>query len=215
MKGPIRVLLADDHPLIRAGIETILSTTDDVRLVGLAVDGQEVLNLCRKFNPDVLVLDLKMPGPSPREIIAEIQEHCPEVKILILSAYDDEDHVRGVLGLGIVGYVLKGEDTKMLMNAIRTVVQGGAWFSQRILSKMTSQKPTMLPLGDLSIMTKRERQVLELIALGRDHARIASDLNLAEQTVRNYASQIYNKLKVTSRAEAIVWAREHGFSKDQ
>jgi len=214
MSGAIRVLLADDHPLIGAGIETIFAEMDDLQLVGLAADGHEARHLCLELSPDVLVLDLKMPGPSPGETIAYVQEHCPEVKILILSAYDSEVYVREVVRLNIVGYVLKDEATKTLMDAIRTVAQDGTWYSQRIVAKLVRQKADEPGVIGITSLTERERQVLDLMARGWNNIRIAEEFNLVEQTVHNYVSLIYDKLNVNTRAEAVVLAREHGLGKE-
>lgn len=214
MSGVIRVLLADEHPLTRARIETIFSTMDDLKLVGQAVDGCEAQRLCRELNPDVLVMDLKMPVHSPAETITYVQERCPEVKILILSTYDDKAHLREVVRLGVVGYVHKDEAIKTLMDAIRTVAQGGTWYSQRIVAELVRQKADVLPLGELSVLTEREGQVLDLMARGWDNPKIAGELTLGEQTVKNYVSLIYDKLGVVSRVEAVLLARQHGLGND-
>lgn len=208
----IRVLLADDHPAFRAGVRFILGGTNELLVVGEAADGSETLRLCRELNPDVLILDLKMPGPPADEIIGCVQVDCPETKILILSGFVDEAQLQELAALGIAGYVLKGEEIETLVEAIRTVAGGGRWFSQAIVGKLIPPKAE--GLEGLSALTEREWQVLELMARGLDNARIAEEFSLAKQTVHNYASQIYDKLGVNTRAEAIVLARKHGLGKE-
>lgn len=207
----IRVLLADDHPPFRAGVKYILSGTNELLVVGEAETNAETIELCHQMKPDVLVLDLRMPGPPAVETIGAIQKHCPGTNILILSGYDDEEHVREVIGLGIAGYVLKGEEIETLLTAILTVAGGGTWFSQRVVEKLIPLRGE--DLEELSALTERERQVLNLIARGWDNRRIAAELNFAEQTVKNYVSLVYEKLRVSSRTEAAIWGREHGLGK--
>ena len=204
MTNKIRVLLADDHPLVRTGLRTTLSSEVDIDLAAEATDGNETQSLCRKLQPDVLLLDLNMPGPSPYETIAYLREHCPATKALILTAYDDDAYVRGLAAAGVMGYVLKDEAPETVIQAIRAVMQGRMWFSQPVVEKLACQK-----MED-SLLTEREQQILRLIARGLDNVQIAVELGLAKQTVRNYVSRIYACLELNSRTETIVWARERG-----
>lgn len=210
MEESIRVLLADDHPLVRAGIRATLDADDGVTLVGEATDGYEAQRMGRELKPQVLLLDLNMPGPRPVQTVAYLREHCPEVKVVALTAYDDDAYVRGLVSAGVAGYVLKDEATDMVMRAIRAVVQGDTWFSRHIMEKLAQ-------IGNKrdsdSNLTGREKEMLEMVARGLDNTHIGVELSLADQTVRNYLSRIYTKLGVSSRAEAIVWARERGMGK--
>jgi DNA-binding NarL/FixJ family response regulator len=210
MSKEVRVLLADDHPLVRAGIRSTLDMVRDVLLVGEATDGYETQQLSRKLDPNVLLLDLNMPGPRPSETVAYLRENCPELRVLVLTAYDDDAYVRGLVAAGVAGYILKDEATDTVVRAIRAVAQGDTWFSRSVIEKlaqMEDEQSREVPLSD------REQGILELVARGYSNAHIAARSNLADQTVRNYLSRIYTKLGVNTRAEAIVWARERGIGK--
>jgi DNA-binding NarL/FixJ family response regulator len=207
MSEPIRVLLADDHPVVRAGLRTTLESEPDIVVVGEATDGDQAQQHCRALQPDVLVLDLNMPGPPAPATVSFVQAHCPNVRVVVLTAYDDDAYVRGLIEAGVGGYVLKDEAPEALVQAVRSVVHGGTWFSQPVVTKFvraSARPPTTGPP-----LTERERQLLRLLAQGWDNARIAEESHLGEQTVRNYVSRLYGKLGVRTRAEAIVWARDH------
>lgn len=209
MTDTIKVLLADDHPLVRSGIRTTLSADSDVRLVGEATNSNDVRALCHSLEPDVLLLDLNMPGPRPVETVTYLRQHCPTLKVVVLTAYDDDAYVRGLLAAGVAGYVLKDEAPETVLKAVRTVVNGGTWFSQTIVQGLVQQTDRLAHSLEYPPLSDRDRQVLSMIARGWDNVRISSELSLAEQTVRNYISRIYSKLGLTSRGEAIIWAREH------
>jgi DNA-binding NarL/FixJ family response regulator len=211
MEESIRVLLADDHPLVRAGIRTTLNADGSVTLVGEATNGYEAQHLGKELRPQVLLLDLNMPGPKPTQTVAYLREHCPEVRVVALTAYDDDAYVRGLVSAGVAGYVLKDEATDTVMRAIHAVVQGDTWFSRHIVERLARIGDKQSSDGNL---TDRERELLEMVAQGLDNAHIGAKLSLADQTVRNYLSRIYTKLGVNSRAEAIVWARERGMARD-
>jgi len=203
-----RILLADDHPLVRSGIRTTLSREGQLEVVGEATDGAEVQRLCHELRPDLLLLDLSMPGPPPLETISCVHALSPETRVLVLSAYDDDAHVRSVAGVGIDGYLLKDEATETLLQAITAVMQDGSWFSRAVAQRFAGAK---CDLAD-DAFTPRELELLTGIAQGWDNRRLAQEFRLAEQTVRNYISRIYEKLGVRSRAEAVVWARKNGYA---
>jgi DNA-binding NarL/FixJ family response regulator len=206
MLNTIRVLLADDHPLVRTGIGTVLKVEDDLVVVGEATNGYEARRLCESLAPDVLLFDLNMPGPPPVETVEFLKKHCPRIKILVLTAYDDDAFVCSLVAAGVTGYVLKDEATQVIVQAIRAVIQGGSWFSRSVLEKLAQANGGKMRIP---LLTFRERQILAFIAQGWNNTRIAMQMGLAEQTIRNYASRLYIKLGVQSRAEAIIWSREH------
>lgn len=211
LSSRIRVLLADDHPLVRSGIRATLAGETAIEVVGEASNGLDVQRLCNDLQPDLLLLDLSMPGPSPLETISCVRRLSPDTRVLVLTAYDDDAYVRNIINIGIEGYLLKDEATEALVQAIVSVVQGGTWFSRVVMQKFVVAK------HDLEIdtgFTPRELELLAGIGRGWDNRRIASEFDLAEQTVRNYISRIYEKLGVRSRAEAVVWARQNGYAGD-
>jgi DNA-binding NarL/FixJ family response regulator len=205
-RSVIRVVLADDHPLIRDGIRSILHEEGDVEVVGESGNNDEVLQQCFQLSPDVLLLDLNLPGPSTIEVIRQIRAERPETKVMILTGYDDDGYMRALVSAGVCGYVLKGEASSVVVRAIRAVAQGDTWLSRAIVDKLLLEKNALAPL---SILTQREQEILAMIGRGWSNARIATELMLSEQTIRNKASQIYTKLGLSSRAEAILWLREH------
>lgn len=208
MTEPIRVFLADDHPLIRAGIRATLEAVPDVVVVGEAADGEKTQQRCRDLHADVLLLDLNMPGPRPTSTVAFLQEHCPETRVLVLTAYDGDAYVRGLLGAGVAGYVLKDEAPDALVDAVRSVAHGGTWFSRPVVAALTHRGLQVEPPS--RVLTDREDELLGLLTRGLDNACIASELHLGEQTVRNYLSRLYRKLGVQTRTEAIIWVRDGG-----
>jgi DNA-binding NarL/FixJ family response regulator len=208
MTEPIRIVLADDHPLIRSGLRARLEAEPDLVVAGEAADGDEAQLLCQGGEIDVLVLDLHMPGPPAQATVLFVREHCPGVRVLVLTAYDDDAYVRGLVAAGVAGYVLKDEAPDALVQAVRTVAHGGTSFSQSVMAVLTHSVRAGEP--DQPALSERERELLDLLTRGWDNARLAQELGLGEQTVRNYLSRLYTKLGVRTRSEAIVWARDRG-----
>lgn len=206
MNAQIQVLLADDHPLIREGIGNTLRNSEGLDLVGVAANGHEIRELVAEFQPDVLLLDLSMPGPPPLETVITLHKEFPQTRVLILSAFDDLVPVRALLRAGVRGYVLKDEAIEMLVQAIITVVSGGVWFSEAIANRLA--QPSNTP-----DFTERELDVLNILALGATNEHIAAKLSVTERTVRYHLKNIYRKIDVRSRGEAIVWAVRAGYGK--
>jgi len=207
----IRVVLADDHPVVRHGINSILTHDDSIEVVGEASDGFEAQTICKDQSPDILLLDLSMPGPRLTELITGIKEACKKTKILVLSAHDDDIYVREVIKVGVQGYLLKEEAPDVVTKAVHSIHKGSTWYSQTIVEKLVQWQFGAKSDVDEIKLTKREKEILGLVAKGYDNEKIATQLGLAEQTIRNYVSTIYEKIDVHTRAEAVVWAIEGGF----
>jgi DNA-binding NarL/FixJ family response regulator len=207
----MRIIIADDHPLIRFGVAGAVRETHEV--VAEAPDSATALELVVRHRPDLLILDLDMPGPPPDETIRRAAELHPSMKVLILSGSNDPRHLRALAGVKIAGFVMKDEAPENLLQAVRVVGQGSTWFSHSISRKFLaiSQENE----GELALcLTKREREILGLILQGKDNAGIAAALKLAEQTIRRHASVIYQKLGVSNRLEAVVWAQRVGLTSE-
>ena len=210
---PVRLLIADDHPLVRSGLRALLAATEDLEGVGEAATGEEAVALAASLQPDVIVMDLRMPGLNGIEATRRIVQTHPQMRILVITLFEDDDSVFAALRAGARGYLLKDANEVEVLRAIRAVSSGEAIFSatiaQRLLDFFASPRPTqaVLPFPDL---TDREREILTLIAQGRKNAEIAHSLVITPKTVRNYISSIFSKLQVADRAQAIIRAREAG-----
>jgi DNA-binding NarL/FixJ family response regulator len=214
MTKPIRVLLADDHPLVRAGLRSTLLAEADLLLVGEAVDGNEAKRLSQELLPDVLLLDLNMPGPPASEIVAFMRKHCPAVQVLVLTAYDEDAYIQSLLAAGVAGYMLKDEVPESIVVAIHSVVQGGVWFSRPVAEKLVdwksvqaTQSPSALPS---SALTDRELAVLQLVVDGYTNQEIGLSLGISDKTVEKHLREVFTKLGVASRVEAAVYAVRQG-----
>ena len=210
MAQPIRVLLADDHPLVRAGIRTTLQGEADVLLVGEATDAHEAQCLSQELRPDVLLLDLNMPGPSPIETVAALRELCPATRVLVLTAYDDDAYVRAVVAAGAAGYVLKDDATEAVVRAIRTVMEGDTWFSRSIMEKLVHGGAGASIQAGHPELTSRELDVLRLVVDGKTNQEIALALAISVKTVEKHLGEVFAKLGVASRVEAAVQAVRAG-----
>lgn len=194
----IRIIIADDHPLIRMGLQLTLSQAPDMEIVAEADNGQDALRCCEELSPDILLLDISMPGPSTVCLVENLLNQCSQTKILILTAHDDEIYVRNLIAQGVAGYVLKDEVPDTLIRAIRSVIEGDTWFSKRVVDILSS--PSLMNEKNL---TEREIEVFNLLVRGKSNCQIAAELEIAEGTVKNHIMNIYKKLEVHSRAEAI------------
>ena len=205
----IRVLVADDHPVVRGGLIALLETLDGVRVVGQVGTGQDAVRAAVAQRPDVVVMDLRMPDLDGVAATRQIREQTPEVAVLVLTMFDEDVLVQGALAAGARGYLLKGAESAEIDRAIRTVAAGDAVLSRSIAEQVLSRaaRPAVEQLHGL---TPREREVLDLIAQGLGNATIAARLQLSPKTVGNHISAIFTKLGVATRAEAIVRGREAG-----
>jgi DNA-binding NarL/FixJ family response regulator len=208
MSQTIRVVLADDHPMVRRGIHSILDAESDIALVGEASTGTEARQLCLSERPEVLLLDMRMPGISATDNVAYLATNCPDVRVVMLSAFCEAPYVIGLLAVGIKGYILKDEMPEALVRALRNVADGYSWFSLKVLQTVAEgQKPKPSSKKQL---TMRELEVLKRIRDGLTDREISDEMNLAERTVRYSLRRIYDKLDVDKRIPAVVRAMELG-----
>jgi len=207
----LRVLVVEDHPLFRKGVVALLESVAEFAVAGTATTGEEAIAQAAALRPDVVLMDLQLPGISGIEATRAIVAADPEVRVLVLSLFEDEDSVFLALRAGARGYVLKDADEDELTGAVRAVARGEAIFSQAVAGRVLAffaqprETPKVFPA-----LTDREREILGLIAQGRPNPAIARELFLSPKTVANYVSAIFAKLQVADRAEAMIRAREAG-----
>ena len=214
---PIKLMIADDHRLFREGIKALLAVTEDIEIVGEAEDGESVLQKCQELQPDVILMDINMPGLNGIQATARILEKQPQTRIVMLTMLEDDASVFHALRAGARGYLLKGADPQEVLSVIRAVAEGQALFGPAIAARLLnyfkelSIKPSLPRTGtDFQELTERELEVLRLISQGRNNQEIAHQLFLSPKTVRNHITNIFSKLQVADRAQAIVRAREAG-----
>jgi DNA-binding NarL/FixJ family response regulator len=209
---PIRVLIADNHPLFRDGMRGLLDEVDDAQVVGEAMTGDEAVKLAEKLQPDVILMDIKMPGINGIEATREILHTSPHMGVLVVTMFEDEDSVFAAMRAGARGYLLKDARGGEVLRAIRVVNDGEAIFgpgvAQKLMDFFSTEKlaaPRAFPE-----LTAREEEVLSMIAQGYGNKEIAERLFLSLKTVRNHVSSIFTKLQVADRAQAVIRAREAG-----
>ncbi|HET6988434.1 MAG TPA: response regulator transcription factor [Kribbella sp.] len=213
----IRVVLADDHPVYRQGLATVVSDAADIDLVGVAADGGEAVALAVEHTPDVALLDLHMPGISGIDATRRLAVEAPQVAVLVLTMLEDDESVLAAMAAGARGYLVKGATGDRILAAIRAVAGGEAVFGPTVADHILDLVGTDRRAGrhgrTFSALTEREEEVLALIAAGRSNREIAQVLVVADKTVRNHVSSIFTKLQVADRAQAIVKAREAGLGR--
>jgi len=205
-----RVLIVDDHPVFRDGLAGLLATLPEVEVVGTAGTAEEALAVLRETMPDVVLMDINLPGASGVEATRRATEIAPATAVLVISMVDDDDSVFAALAAGARGYVLKGATAAEITAALRTVAAGGAGIAGRLLARTPARLsgPVTLPRPD--DLTAREREVLDLLAEGASNRQIARDLGLSLKTVQNHVSRILDKLQAADRTQAALRAREAG-----
>ena len=210
----LRILIAEDHPLFRKGMVTLLTSVPDFEVVGEAASGEEAVARAAQLQPEVVLMDLQMPNVNGIEATRRIVQESPSIRVLVVTLFEDEDSVFMALRAGARGYVLKDAEEEEMEHAIRAVGKGEAIFSpaiaERVLAYFTGPKPFAPPQA-FPRLTDREREILKLIAQGHPNPSIARQLHLSTKTVGNYVSNIFTKLQVADRAQAIIRAREAGF----
>ena len=211
--APIRVLIADDHPLFRDGMHGLLDSVPDTEVVGEATTGDEAIGLAAALQPDVILMDLKMPGLNGFEATRRIAQTSPHLAVLVVTMLEDDDSVFAAIRAGARGYLLKGANQVETLCAIRAVASGEAIFgpgiAQRLLGYFAAARPAAP--RHFPELTEREAEILGLIAQGHSNPEIAAHLALSLKTVQNHVSNIFSKLQVADRAQAVIRAREAGF----
>jgi len=209
-----RILIADDHPLVREALSRVFSNQKDMEVVGEAADGEEAVEMASRLKPDVLVMDIMMPKVDGLEATRRIKRLVPNVAILILTAYDDDSYVLGLLEAGAAGYLMKSARGQDLVEAVRSIKAGESVLHPRIIEKLLRRAVT----GSVKVeekkvvepLTAREKEMLRLVAAGMSNKEIADKLCLSVRTVKAHLSNIFNKMNVASRSEALVMALRLG-----
>ncbi|MEP9361965.1 response regulator transcription factor [Nocardioides sp. CN2-186] len=214
----IRVVVVDDHQIVREGLASLLSALDGLEVVGTAEDGRDAIHVVAETEPDVVVMDIQMPHLDGIEATRMVTGRHPGVRVVMLTMNEDDDTVLGAMRAGASGYLLKGSGADEVQNAIRAAASGGMVFGASLAARVASyfaggltKQSEPEPFPDL---TDRERDVLRLLATGRSNDAIAAELYVSNKTVRNAVSGIYAKLHAAGRAEAIITAREAGYGRD-
>lgn len=207
----IRVLLADDHAVVRAGIRQFLESTDDITVIAEADDGQEAKDLIEEHQPDVAVLDIQMPKASGIDVTRWVRGNHREVGVLILTAYDDDPYVMAVLQAGANGYVLKTASPQEIIRAVRDVHAGNSALDAEIIQKMVAQVSSGIQDQPVEKLTDRELEVLTLVAKGFTNKAIGVQLGISDRTVQGHLAHIFSKLQSASRTEAVMRAVSLGW----
>lgn len=207
----LRIFLADDHPVVRAGLRTLINAQDDMEVVGEAADGPAAVEGAVTLRPDVAVLDISMPGLNGIRVTEQILQTCPNLRVLALTVHEDRNYLRQLLAAGAVGYVLKRAAAEELILALRTVVAGGVYLDPALAGQVVTgfvRRPVPDSQAELS---DREEEVLRLLALGYSNKEIAARLELSVKTVETYKSRSLEKLGLSSRADIVRYALQCGW----
>ena len=216
MESTIRVLIADDHNIVREGLRAVLGSEPDMEVVGEAATGEQVVERAAELRPGVILMDLQMPGVNGIEATRRILEINPEIGIVVLTMFEDDDSVFSAMRAGARGYVLKGAPPSEILKVLRAVAAGEAHFgpeiARRLVGFFSAPKPAS-PEETFPELSAREVEILEFIAQGHSNTKIAARLFVSPKTVGNHISHIFTKLQVADRAHAIIRAREAGLGK--
>lgn len=213
----IRVMIADDHAILRAGLRSLLALQEDMELIAEAIDGQDAVSKAEQNKPDVLLMDITMPGMNGIEALKHVRKVSPESRVLILTMHDDHAYLRSVLAAGGSGYLVKRAADTELLAAIRTVHQGRSYIdvgldNNQLQAVLDNEEQETTDAGGRSLdtLSERERQVLELVALGYTHKEVGEELSVSVKTVETYRSRLSEKLGLRSRAELVKFALDRG-----
>jgi len=209
----IRVIIADDHALMRDGIKALLKLADDIEVVSEASDGREAIEQCRRLKPDVILMDIAMPGLGGLEAALEIRREVPKTKVLVLTQYDDREYIRRFLQAGVAGYLLKRMLGSDLASAIRSAVAGGLVLDPHVAAQAVQRAPREPEAGShdpYEALTDREKQVLRLVALGHSNKEVADFLGSSVKTAMSHRERLMEKLDLHSRTDLIKFAIKRG-----
>jgi len=210
----IRVLLADDQELVRSGFRLILDLADGIEVVGEAADGRQAVRLAKDLDPDVVLMDVRMPELTGIEATQQLQHAGVDARVLVLTTFDLDEYVYGALKAGASGFLLKDAPREQLVTAVRTVARGEALLApaitQRMIERFVTRAPSPAASPALAELTERELEVLRLMSRGLNNAEVADDLILGQATVKTHVASILRKLGVRDRVQAVVFAYEHG-----
>ena len=213
MKNRINVLIADDHSLLRQGLKQILELEDDIAVVAQASDGSEAVEMTKAHKPDVILMDINMPGTNGLQAIKEIKKEKIDSRIIVLTIHEDREYLFKTLQMGAEGYVLKDAEPSVLIEAIRNVYSGQSYIQPNMTMELVREfnRVTLREKErhDTNNLTTRETEVLELIAEGMINKEIAKKLYISEKTVKNHVSSIFRKLNVSDRTQAAIYAFKH------
>ena len=213
---PLRLLLVEDHPLFRNGLAALMTAEPDIEVIGQAIDEAGAVELASSLRPDVILMDLQLRAGNGISAIRRIVGHDPDVRVLVVTLFEDDDSLFAALRAGARGYVLKDADEDEILRAVRAVAGGDAIFSPAVAGRLLtffSSAPRGAPTA-FPGLTEREREILDRMAKGHDNGTIARDLSLSTKTVANYVSTIFSKLQVADRIQAVLQAREAGLGLD-
>jgi DNA-binding NarL/FixJ family response regulator len=207
----IRVLIADDHGLVRAGLSELIGTFDDVEIVGAATGGEEAVTMTIEHRPDIVLMDLEMPGVDGIQATRRIHDEVPETRVVILTSFSDRDRILKALDAGAVGYLLKDAEPGELARGIAAAARGESPLDPRAAGTVIAARtsPAQQP-----VISEREREVLALLSRGLPNKEIATHLGISEKTVKAHLTSIFRQIKVSDRTQAALWARSHGIAAD-
>lgn len=209
----INVLIADDHPLIREGLSKILSLNEDIKIIGEARDGREAVKMTMKTHPDVVLMDINMPHMNGIEAARVIKSELPQTGIIALTIHDDQEYIDEMIESGVSGFLLKDVEPETLVQSVREVSKGKSLFEEDHRGKKTADRKTYLKRDGLEELTRRELDVLQLIAKGMCNKDIAESLFISEKTVKNHLTNIFRKINVDDRTQAALFAIKKGIVK--
>lgn len=214
-KAPTRILIVDDHTMVRDGLSSMLQRQPDFEVVGEASNGKEGVEQAERLRPDLILMDLRMPEMDGVEAMRKIRIHQPEVDFLVLTTFDTDEYIFDAVEVGAKGFLLKDTSRDELFNAVRTISNGNSYFQPDIASRLADQFAVLRKSGGhvTDALSEREREVLNLIAQGKANKEVASELSLSESTVKSHVSNIFSKLGVNDRTGAVTTAIQKGIIK--